>query len=418
VTGGYAAGADRIADARDATKRLFDDAHKVHAAEIAKRHNAKLKARGRYERGMCPLCGSGKSSESFQAEAKGPLWHCFSCGDGGDGIKLEQLLGKYPDRIAAARVLAGELPRVVHDRPVRLAPSADRPEAQWGDVVDSAIVARHIWRTSVPAEGTIVEAWLRSRGLDPQGVPGAIGRLRFHPRCPLVPWRVGQSADQVRSAPAMIARIDRIDPTGRSPAGGRILQWCGVHATYLRADGSDKADIRRRDGTPLPGRKMWGSAKGAGFWLTAPEFPAPADLIVGEGIETVWSYAQDLTAPFRACAVLSLDNVQGGARKDAQEALPIWNPIADPERPPMLMRDPGRVVVLVDADMKPVTVTAQRRRGEKRGKLILSSLDRAELCARLATQHWRGAGAISVRCVRPAVGMDFNDAAMSAGSRA
>jgi hypothetical protein len=68
------------------------------------------------------------------------------------------------------------------------------------------------------------------------------------------------------------------------------------------------------------------------------------------------------------------------------------------------------VVVLVDADMKPLrNQKVQARRGEKPVRRDISGLERAEICASLAAQAWRRAGASSVRCVRPRMGNDFND---------
>ena len=394
----------------NAPVRIFAEAEKVMAAEVAKSHRVELRARGRYMRGACPLCGRGKNSEAFQAEVKGPLWHCHSCGEGGDAIKLEMLLGGLADRVEAARVLAGAAERIVSERPVRQERAQRNPG--FGELVSSDVVAAYIWRTSVPAEGEIVEEWLAARGLNPRGVAGGLQRLRFHPRCPVVPWRVGQDPEDTRTEPAMVARLHRIDPT--SLPGERALERCGVHVTYLRPDGRAKAQMRRRDGSEIPARKMWGTAKGAGFWLTQIDVPDGAPLVVGEGIETCWAYLQDLGTPARACAVLSLANLQGGYCRDRSDALPLWNPIADPEKRPMLVRNPGHVVTLIDADMKPIEVSAQRTRGGRREKVQLTSLERAELCAALARQHWRSSGALSVRAVRPRIGMDFNDAAIAA----
>jgi hypothetical protein len=112
-------------------------------------------------------------------------------------------------------------------------------------------LARRIWNETVPAQGTVVEAYLHSRGLSlPSRAP-----LRFHPSCPRGSERL----------PAMIALMT-------SPETGGP---CGVHRTFLRDDGSGKAD-----GTT----KMMLDA--AGVIRLSPDDEATIGLGITEGIET------------------------------------------------------------------------------------------------------------------------------------
>lgn len=408
---------------------IFEVAGRVLAADVAKAHHAKLFPRGNYHRGECPLCGAGSSGgDPFQAEcvtdAKGGgrLFYCHSCEVGGDAITLEVLLGGHvdtieddargnprnvPARVIAARVLAKVVERVARE-PVRHA-RRERPAAK---MVDSGEVAQFIMRTAVPAAGSIVEEWLRYRGLNPHGIPGALDVLRFHPRCPVVPWRIGADPSTAwLHAPAMIAPLERI--TG--PAFARMRELVGVHVTYLRADGRGKADLPAfGDGKKQSARKMWGETKGAACWLTDPDqgqgmADAAPPLIVGEGLETTWSEAER-RAGARATAVLSLHNLQGSLIRDRYGAIPLWSIRGDPQKPPLTIEDAGDVIVLVDADMselKPVLV--QQSRLAPRVKLPITPLQRSKICAALATDAWRRAGADSVRAIRPPMGMDFND---------
>ncbi len=146
----------------------------------------------------------------------------------------------------------------------------------------------------------------------------------------------------------------------------------GVHATYLRQDGSDKADLS-------PARKMWGPMTGHAVWLSgAPTSERTHPLVSGEGIETVWGFIQRWGRPCRAAASLSLDNLQGFPLTPGG-ALPLWNPRIDPDRRCFTLPDPGDVIVLVDADMKPLR---DRRVQLARGK-------RSEI----SDDHRAGAGA-------------------------
>lgn len=373
---------------------LFERARKVAPAAVAAAHGVKLARRGDRARGACPLCGAGRSSEAFMADVKGPLWHCFSCGESGDSVTLEMELGGHRDRVAAARALTGEGPAGQGARRATPAGIDDAPPES--EAVDSQIVADFILNGMRTARNTIVGAWFEARGIDPARVP--LDRIGFHPRCPVSAWRRDRGPDSVRHAPAMVAVLR---PAPGAPA-------CGAHVTYLSPDGRSKAMLRRRDGSAIKARKMFGQARLAGAFLSAMDAPGP--LIVGEGLETVLSYAAELPQA-RALAVLSLDNLQGRAVRDHEGYVPLWNVRSDPESPPMTVADAGAVVLLIDADMKPVRVRIQRERRGRRERGWIDALTRAEICATLAVQGWRRAGAKPVTAVRAPAGYDFNDLA-------
>lgn len=344
---------------------------------------------------------------------------------------------------------------------------AQRESVRPGDgaFVSSATAGRWIWGNSGPARGEIVERYLESRGLDPFAVfdqpPGtppqslcggpanqplpaaAIDQLRFHPRCPVGVWRVHEHPeDHWLTAPAMVAPMADADGAVR-----------GVHVTYLAPDGCGKARFPRRgDGSERPTRKMFGKVAGMAVCLSSHpsagettvrgtvgpgveragcavalsgdpsprspggESPSPSrgeglPLIVGEGIETVWAFAQGHPVPSLVFATLSLENLQGGAVKLRDGSLPLWHIQADPERPPFVIPDVAELVLLVDADMKPLKgQKVQRGRGERPVRADIHGLQRAEICAALAAQHWRRAGAAKVTVLRPRMGNDFNDA--------
>lgn len=127
-----------------------------------------------------------------------------------------------------------------------------------------------VWADTLPALGSPVEAYLRSRAIAAP-IPDA---LRFHPGAPL-------SYDGRITAPALVAIVT--GPEGKS---------CGLHVTALRADGSGKADM-------ASARRMFGSMSGAAVRLS--EVAASGELAVAEGIETALSY-RDLSGwPTWAC---------------------------------------------------------------------------------------------------------------------
>jgi hypothetical protein len=127
----------------------------------------------------------------------------------------------------------------------------------------------------------------------------------------------------------------------------------GVHVTYLRPDGLAKAQLgKTRDGKPVPTRKMFGDVAGGGVWLGPVD--GPGALLVGEGIESTLSAACLDGRAERMVAALSLNNLEGGAVRARDGALPIWNVQSDADRPPMLIDQPGAVIVAIDADMKPL----------------------------------------------------------------
>ena len=363
---------------------IFARARAVSIIEAVRVRGGHLRARGDAARGACPLCGAGEKSKSspFSAKVKDGLWKCHGCGQSGDVIRFEQLAGGHDGPLAAARALVGEdqrrasAPRIERARPAE-------PEAE---TVDSAEVARVILAGAVAWPGTIVEAWLWARGLDPFGLPGGDqGGLLFHPACPVRAWAVGAGPESVPVAPAMVAQIS--GPDGRA--------WPACHVTYLAADGRAKANLKTA-------RKMFGRVSGGAVWLCRAVGSNP--LVIGEGIESAWALGQVMGARSVA-AVLSLDNLQGGAIRDDLGAL-LLPVAADAGRPPFLVRHARDVVIGIDADMSNIKVKV--RAGGVVREAVLGHRERAELCAALATQHWRRAGA-APRAVRPAWGKDFND---------
>ncbi len=120
--------------------------------------------------------------------------------------------------------------------------------------------ARRLFAMSQPIARTLVEAYLRHRGITALREAGA---LRFHPRCYYRP----DEDSPTETWPAMIARVTDLD--------GRIM---GAHRTWLDPSGRGKAPID----TP---RRAMGELLG-----NAVRFGVANDVLAaGEGIETMLS---------------------------------------------------------------------------------------------------------------------------------
>jgi hypothetical protein len=133
-------------------------------------------------------------------------------------------------------------------------------------VAGSQDAARRLLAISVPIDGTIVETYLRRRGIAHVHHNGS---LRFHPRCYYRP----DEHLPTETWPAMIACVTDLD--------GRIT---GVHRTWLDPDSFDWVRLGKAPiDTP---RRAMGDLLG-----NAVRF-GPADddvLVAGEGIETMLS---------------------------------------------------------------------------------------------------------------------------------
>ena len=147
--------------------------------------------------------------------------------------------------------------------PVRTPAAAGSPEA-----------ARRLIAMSRPIRRTLVETYLRNRGIETVHDGDA---LRYHPRCHYRP----DDGSPVQGWPAMIAAVTDL--------GGGIT---GAHRTWLAPDGSGKAAV----GTP---RRAMGCLLGH-----AVRFGAAGDVLAaGEGIETMLSLRLALPAMPMAAAL-------------------------------------------------------------------------------------------------------------------
>ncbi|WP_300581254.1 toprim domain-containing protein [Marivita sp.] len=135
---------------------------------------------------------------------------------------------------------------------------AQRETARQAIERKKAAQAERIWNESLPIAGSIAEKYLWGRGITCD--LGA--SLRYHPKC----WH-GPTAQRYPALVALVAGASRFS----------------IHRTYLRPDGSGKADI-------LPAKMMLGAVAGGAVRL----MDEPGPLVVAEGIETALSLASGL----------------------------------------------------------------------------------------------------------------------------
>jgi hypothetical protein len=191
---------------------------------------------------------------------------------------------------------------------------------------DDAVAA--IWWRSQPIAGTAGETYLRGRGYTGP-IPSSVLRFGYgkHPS--------GDSYHPMLIAAVMIE--------------GRMDRGVALHRTFLKPDGSGKAELE-------PNKMTLGPCKGG----AVPLAPVGPVIAISEGIESGLSYMQ-LTG------------------------IPTWAGLSAPGiRNAILPAEVQEVIIAVDPD--PVGLIA----------------------AHVAARRWLSEGRL-VRIARPPVGLDFND---------
>lgn len=228
---------------------------------------------GRYGAAPCPICQPDRR--------KGQ--NALTVADGRNGrlmLDCKKSGCAFLDILAAAGLRSGDY------LPPDTATLAQRERDARAEAEKRAAQAERLWREAQPIAGTVAETYLRdARGITCPFPP----TLRFHAAC----WH-GPTAKRY---PAMVAAIQG---TGAA----------AVHRTYLRADGSGKADI-------APAKAMLGATSGGAVRLS----DGPGRLVVVEGIESGLSLLCGLLdGPATVWAALSTSGLRG-LRLPAQAGL-------------------------------------------------------------------------------------------------
>lgn len=222
-----------------------------------------LKRKGNVAWGCCPF--HKENTPSFKVENGRRRYKCFGCGAGGDAIKwlMEMERMSFVDAVAALR--NDWVPQGV---PLMAPKYAPKPL----DDRDSRIEARRIWGKAQPAKGTVVEEYLRGRGIRP--MRSVWEHVRFAPEL-----RFGPTGDYY---PAMIVQL--CDNRG----------FCCIQRTYLDRAKPEKLKIPAGEGKFLPVKFTKGVMGGSAVRLGAP---ADGQLGLAEGFETSLSASQLYSLP-------------------------------------------------------------------------------------------------------------------------
>lgn len=218
---------------------------------------------GRYGAAPCPICQPERR--------KGQ--NALTVADGRNGrlvLDCKKSGCAFLDILAAAGLRSGDY------TPPDAATVAQREREAKAEAEKRAAQAKRLWQEAQPIAGTLAETYLRGRGITCPPPPA----LRFHPEA----WH-GPTA---RNYPAMVAAVQ-----------GAGLP--AVHRTYLRADGTGKADIE-------PAKAMLGGTQGGAVRLC----DGPLRLVVAEGIESGLALLCGLLdAPATVWAALSTSGLRG-----------------------------------------------------------------------------------------------------------
>jgi len=219
--------------------------------------------RGRYGTAPCPVC---------QPERRNGQ-NALTLADGRNGrlvLDCKKSTCPFLDILAAAGLRSGDY------SPPDAATLAKREREAEAEAQRKAAQAKRLWDEAQPIEGTVAEAYLRGRGITCE-LPCT---LRFHGAC----WH-GPTA---RRYPAMVAAVQ-----------GAGLP--AVHRTWLRPDGSGKANID-------PAKAMLGATAGGAVRLA----DGLGWLVVVEGIESGLSLLCGLLdGPATVWAALSTSGLRG-----------------------------------------------------------------------------------------------------------
>jgi CHC2-type zinc finger protein len=316
----------------------------------------RLKKTGREWKGLSPF--SNERTPSFFVNDHKMFWHDFSSGKHGDvfGFVMEMegiAFREAVEQVAAIAGMAGELEDAPPPKSVVPPPRREPDAAEIREKADRLVLARQLWRRSLPAEGTIAAIYLRGRGYRGR-IPAT---LRYLPRS-------GAHAPALIAAFGLAHEIEAADHARRweaergkplpvpSPDDPKAVPWepgpwlpdsspdstlhiadadvMGVHLTKLRPDGSDRL---RGDKAKI--------TIGTGF--VAPIVLAASNdlmaLTIGEGIEKVladhevsgagaWAAASavrlpglaDLVPRFIECVTVLVDDNEIGRTKAAELA--------------------------------------------------------------------------------------------------
>jgi hypothetical protein len=395
---------------------LFEDwVDRAREADIlneATRFGARLRRAGTEYVGACPVCGDGgkRGADRYSVNPQRRVFHCRRCSVGGDVIALVMHASGRDFKAACEAIngapppgrQSGETEAERQEREIRLAARAAEVAAREAKRQADSERYRNderdrcweIWQTARALEGSVASHYLRRRGIRRQ-----IG-LRLKAHAGLGFYGGEDGCTRLAVLPAMIAAICL-------PSG----DFRGVHITYLDPETAQKATVADPEtGEILPAKKVRGSLDGSVIRLCG-RANDPADLVIGEGIETTLARRERLyhagndAAGTSFWAAITLGNFAGKAAESVPrlDGLTMTDKLGRQRRvkvgSPVPASEPGgivlpqsveRVLILQDGDSDPIETEYKTRR---------------------AAIRWARDGRTILRSVAPA-GMDENDVLM------
>lgn len=368
----------------------------------AQRYGVKLRRHGNGFIGSCPLCSTDLKSGSatrFEIKDAGRKWVCASCGQGGDVIKLVQLVEGISFRKAcdslggAADIDPAEEEKRAAVREARAA-KAEAEGAAFRE--NERKRAYEILKHAIKADVVQPESRQRTSAAaylyGPRGLAG-LPLDRFY--CiEDMPYYDGGKRDAVvlHRGPALLAPI------------WRDGKFAGLHTTWIDLDQpKGKAAIRNAAGDAQPARKVRGSKKGGHIVVAEPDDLEFANaMVLGEGIEKVGKVylAQAVELEWQHTyywSSVDLGNLGGKAAEtvthptlkgDKARARRVPGPVPD-------MKEPG---IEIPASIQLLTILAD------------TTSDRFEtLCAIARAVRRFARDGLRIVVAWPAEGMDFDD---------
>lgn len=370
--------------------------------------------------GPCPACGG---VDRFSVKPSTGEWYCRNSQRGGIGPIGMVRYVRSCDFVTAVEWLTGEpkpgrpaQPETDEQRQAREALAAKRQREAEDKQAESDRKANQfrederrrcldLWRKASPAPGSLVEAYLRQRGI-PGIPPGA--KLRFHPEIHLR-HPSGAGGEIVHTGPAML-----------SPIAGNDHRFMGLHMTWLDprlgdctlpAEAKGKLSIAI-DGERLAVKRSRGSKAGGHLIVVPTPSGVVRRIVIGEGIETVLSVwatlleAGENLGETEFWTSVDLPNLGGKAAQSVRHPTlkkPNKNGVMMPVRvagPEPDIGDPSRSIAIPDGVVD---------------VLILADGDSdrftVECTVARASARWARPG-LTVRVAWPEDGSDFNDMRM------
>lgn len=248
---------------------------------------------------------------------------------------------------------------------------------------------RQLWESARPGDCGLARSWLKIRGLDPQGLPGALGAMRAHQRAPLAPNGV--------TGPALLIPLSlSVDD----------LAWGGP------PDGVMTVPLMEHG----PERGVFlGAWKGRVAMLTP--WPADGALLIAMELQDAWALGQNACESGHELGVIvapHYSSFAGGALGDKFGRVDPRTPYADPEAAPWTTPGERAVFLAVRGDLQARLKSRKTFGGTDRAQLEGEAA--ARFYAGLAEQAWRRAGANAVRILRPSAGVGFNSGRRGKGA--